>query len=147
MDLKKTHIGLDGKAVHWQEATARADGFLDLRRDLSPTPMTVGYTLVYVHAPKATDAVMLIGSDDEFAVWLNGTEIHRKRINAGATADADAVPVSTESRVEHRFVSKGRSRMVLGSLFAVHGCGCGSQICYPPHRVKTGSLGFAKSTS
>ena len=91
LDLEKTYTGIDGKAVHWQEAATRADGFLDLRRDLSPIPMTVGYTLVYVHTPKATDAVMLIGGDDEFAVWLNGTEIHRKRINAGATADADAV--------------------------------------------------------
>ncbi|MCY3739868.1 MAG: hypothetical protein OXH00_02480 [Candidatus Poribacteria bacterium] len=91
LNLKKTYTGIDGKAVRWQEATTRADGFLNLRRDLSPTPMTLGYTLVYVHAPKATDAVMLIGSDDEFAVWLNSTEIHRKSINAGATADADAV--------------------------------------------------------
>ncbi|RKU19977.1 hypothetical protein C6503_06840 [Candidatus Poribacteria bacterium] len=92
LDLKKTYTGIDGKAVHWQEATARADGFLDLRRDLSPTPMTVGYTLVYIYAPKVTDSVMFVGSDDEIAVWLNGTEIHRKSINAGATADADAVP-------------------------------------------------------
>lgn len=92
LNLKNTYTGIDGKPLHWQEATTRADGFLDLRKDLSPTPMTVGYTLVYVHAPKATDAVMLIGSDDEIAVWLNGTEIHRKSINAGATADADAVP-------------------------------------------------------
>ena len=91
LDLEKTYTGIDGKAVHWQEATARGDGYLDLRRDLYPTPMTVGYTLVYVHAPKATDSVMLIGSDDEFAVWLNGTEVHRKSINAGATADRDAV--------------------------------------------------------
>ena len=91
LDLEKTHTGIDGKALRWQEATARGDGYLDLRRDLDPTPMTVGYTLVYVHAPKATDAVMLIGSDDEIAVWLNGTEVHRKSINAGATADADAV--------------------------------------------------------
>ena len=92
LDLKKVYTGIDGKAVHWQEATARADGYLDLRRDLSPTAMTVGYTLVYVHAPKVTDSVMLIGSDDEIAVWLNGIEIHRKSVNAGATADADAVP-------------------------------------------------------
>ena len=92
LNLQETYTGIDGKTVHWQEATTRADGFLDLRRDLGPTPMTVGYTLVYVHAPKATDSVMLIGSDDEIAVWLNGTEIHRKIINAGATADAEAVP-------------------------------------------------------
>ena len=93
LDLEKTYAGIDGnQTVRWQEATTRADGFLDLRRDLSPTPMTVGYTLVYVHAPKATDSVMLVGSDDEIVIWLNGTEIHRKSINAGATADADAVP-------------------------------------------------------
>ena len=92
LDLEKTYTGIDGKVAHWQEATARADGFLDLRRNLDPNPMTVGYTLAYVYAPKATDTVMLIGSDDEIAVWLNGTEIHRKSINAGATADADAVP-------------------------------------------------------
>ena len=89
---KKTYIGVDGKLVHWQEATTRADGFLDLRQNLSPNPMTVGYTLVFVYAPKATDSVMLIGSDDEITVWLNGTEIHRKNINAGAMADADAIP-------------------------------------------------------
>lgn len=91
LDLEKTYTGIAGKAVGWQEATTRTDGFLDLRSDLDPTPLTVGYTLVYVHAPKATDAVMLIGSDDEIIVWLNGTEVHRKSINAGATADADAV--------------------------------------------------------
>ncbi len=91
LDLEKAYTGIEGKAVRWQEATARGNGYLDLRRDLYPTPMTVGYTLVYVYAPKATDSVMLIGSDDEFAVWLNGTEVHRKSINAGATADADAV--------------------------------------------------------
>ncbi len=92
LDLKKVYTGIDDKAVHWQEAAARADGYLDLRRNLTPTAMTVGYMLVYVHAPKATDSVMLIGSDDEIAVWLNGTEIHRKSVNAGATADTDAVP-------------------------------------------------------
>ena len=92
LDVEKTYTGIDGKPVRWQAANARADGYLDLRKDFSPAPMTVGYMLVYVHAPKATDAVMLIGSDDQIAVWLNGTEIHRKSIDAGATADADAVP-------------------------------------------------------
>ena len=92
LDLEKTYTGVDGKPVRWQEMTTRADGYLDLRKDLTLTTMTVGYTLVYVYTPKVTDSMMLIGSDDEIAVWLNGTEIHRKSIDAGATADADAVP-------------------------------------------------------
>ena len=92
LDLKKTYTGIDGEAVHWQEVATRADGYLDLRKDLSPTPRTVGYTLVYIHAPEVTDSMMLIGSDDEIAVWLNGTEIHRKSVDAGATPDGDAAP-------------------------------------------------------
>ena len=92
LDLKKAYTGIDNTAVHWQEVATRADGYLDLRRDFSPTPMTVGYMLVYVHASKTTDSVMLIGSDDEIAVWLNGAEIHRDSIDAGATADRDAIP-------------------------------------------------------
>ena len=92
LDLEKTYTGIDGKVVRWQEATTTANGFLDLRRDLNSNPMTAGYALVYIYAPKATDSVMLVGSDDEIAIWLNGTEIHRKSINAGARADADAIP-------------------------------------------------------
>ena len=92
LDLEATYTGTHGKTIGWQEATAGADGYLNLRTSLSFEPQVVGYTLVYVHAPKTTDAVMLLGSDDEIAVWLNGTEIHRNSIDAGATADTDAIP-------------------------------------------------------
>ena len=92
LNLKATYTGMRGETIHWQEATAEVDGFLDLRKNLSPEPIVVGYTLVYVHAPKATDSVMLLGSDDTTAVWLNGTEIHRKDINASAISDAEKIP-------------------------------------------------------
>ena len=92
LNLEATYTGTRHKTVHWQEATAQADGYLNLRTNLSFEPQVVGYTLVYVHASKTTDSVMLIGSDDEIAVWLNRTEIYRNSIDAGATADADAIP-------------------------------------------------------
>ena len=92
LNLKATYTDIHGKTIHWQEATAEVDGFLDLRKNLSPEPIVVGYTLVYVHAPKATDSVMLLGSDDATAVWLNGTEIHRKDINAPAISGAEEIP-------------------------------------------------------
>ncbi len=92
LNLEATYTGTRGKTLHWQEATAAADGYLNLRTNLSFEPLVVGYTLVYVHASKTTDSVMLIGSDDAIAVWLNGTEIHQNDIDAGATADADAIP-------------------------------------------------------
>ena len=92
LNLEATYTGTRSKTIQWQEAAARTDGYLDLRINLSYEPQVVGYTLVYVHAPKTTDSVMLIGSDDTIAVWLNGTEIHRNSIDAGATANADAIP-------------------------------------------------------
>ena len=92
LNSEATYTGTHGKTVHWQEGTAGAGGYLDLRTNLSFEPQVVGYTLVYVHASKTTDSVMLIGSDDEITVWLNGTEIHRNSIDAGASVDRDAVP-------------------------------------------------------
>jgi len=92
LNMKATYTSIGGKTIHWQAATAEVDGFLDLRKSIGPDPMSVGYTLAYVHAPQATDSVMLLGSDDAIAVWLNGTEIHRKDVNAPATPDADAIP-------------------------------------------------------
>ena len=92
LNLKAAYTGIGGKTIHWQEATAEVNGFLDLRKNIGPDPMAVGYTLAYVHSPQATDSVMLLGSDDAIAVWLNGTEVHRKDVNAGATPDADAIP-------------------------------------------------------
>ena len=92
IDVDRVHTGIAGEAVQWREVSARADGLLDLRAALGPTPMAVGYVRVSVHAPKAMESVMLIGSDDETVVWLNGSEIYRHQIDAWATADADAVP-------------------------------------------------------
>ena len=120
MDLEKTYTGVDGKPVRCQEATAREDGYLDLRKDLSPTIMTVGYTLVYVHTPKTTDSMMLIGSDDEIAVWLNGTEIHRKNIDAGAMADADAIPCQLKAGWNTVLCQKTDLGLVVGTLFTIH---------------------------
>ena len=135
-DLEKTYTGVDGKAVRWQEATSREDGYLDLRKDLSPTPMTIGYTWVYVHTPKTTDSVMLIGSDDEIAVWLNGTEIHRKRIDAGATADADAVLCQLKAGWNTVLCQKVDLGWSWGLYFAVHRCRWDSQICHPTNGLK-----------
>ena len=52
----------------------------------------VGYALVYVYTPKATDSVLLLGSDDGATVWLNGTEIYRIDANRPPIPDEDAVP-------------------------------------------------------
>ena len=91
LNLEATYTGIGGNTIHWREASAEADGLLDLRKNLSIEPIAIGYALVYVYTPKATDPVLLLGSDDGVTVWLNGTEIHRNEINRPPIPDEDTV--------------------------------------------------------
>ena len=91
LDLKAAHTNKHGKTIHWREATTVGDGFLNLGTNLGFESSAVGYALVYIHAPKATDSMLLLGSDDGATVWLNGTEIYRIDANRPAIPDEDAV--------------------------------------------------------
>ncbi len=92
LNLNGSFEGFEGKTVRWQEASAEADGRLDLRKNIGAAPMLVAYSLCYVYAPTMMDVTLLLGSDDELAVWLNGSEIHRVNFNRRAVADEDAIP-------------------------------------------------------
>ena len=91
LNLGATYTGIRGETIQWQEATTETNGLLNLLTNLSLEPTAVGYALVYVHTPKPTDSVLLLGSDDGATVWLNGTEIHRNDVNRPAVPDEDAV--------------------------------------------------------
>lgn len=88
----RAYQGIDDKTVRWQGAEAEADGMLALLKHIGNEPLAVGYALCYVYAPKDMEAVLLLGSDDQVAVWLNGAEIHRLDANRPAIPDEDAVP-------------------------------------------------------
>ena len=91
LDLEAAYTDMHGKTIHWQEAAA-ADGFLNLNQNLGFEATAVGYALAYVYTPKATDSVLLLGSDDGATVWLNGAEIYRIDANRPPIPDEDAVP-------------------------------------------------------
>ncbi len=91
LNLEATYTGIRGKTIQWQEATTETNGFLDLLKSLSLEQTAIGYALVYVHTPKPTDSVLLLGSNDGVTVWLNGTEIHRNNIYRPARPDEDTI--------------------------------------------------------
>ena len=92
LDLKAAYTDMHGRAIQWREAAAATDGFLNLGTNLGFESSAVGYALIYVHAPKSTDSVLLLGSDDGATVWLNGAEIYRIDTNRPPIPDEDAVP-------------------------------------------------------
>ncbi|MDE0316251.1 MAG: hypothetical protein OXM61_15230 [Candidatus Poribacteria bacterium] len=92
INLNETYKGIEGKTLRWREAETRTNGMLDLRANFGMNTGVVGYAVAYVYAPKAMDTVLLLGSDETVKVWLNGTEIHKKRFYRRITPDADTIP-------------------------------------------------------
>ena len=92
INLDQTYTGSDGKTMRWREASTRPSGMLDFRANIGMMTGVVGYAVSYVYTPEDMDTVLLLGSDETVKVWLNGTEIHRKRTYRRITPDADTIP-------------------------------------------------------
>ncbi len=92
LNLDQTYTGAEGKTIRWREASTRPSGMLDFRSNIGMMTGVVGYAVSYVYTPEDMDTVLLLGSDETVKVWLNGTEIHSKRIYRRITPDADRIP-------------------------------------------------------
>ncbi|MCB1127205.1 MAG: HEAT repeat domain-containing protein, partial [Verrucomicrobiae bacterium] len=53
----------------------------------------VAYLKAVITAPGATDALLLMGSDDGLKVWLNGAVVHSNNIDRGQVVDQDMAPI------------------------------------------------------
>ena len=91
LNLNETYKGIEGKTLRWREAETTTNGMLNLRANIGMNTGVVGYAVTYVYAPKAMDTVLLLGSDETVTVWLNGTEIHKKRVYRRITPDIDMI--------------------------------------------------------
>jgi hypothetical protein len=91
-DLDGRFIGMGGAQIAWHDATANEAGLLDLNASIANLTQenAVGYALTYVHSDTDREAVALMGSDGQIAVWVNGEEIHRHNAFRGARPDDDA---------------------------------------------------------
>ena len=92
LNLDQTYTGSDGKTMRWREASTKPSGMLDFRANIGMMTGVVGYAVSYVYTAEDMDTVLLLGSDETVKVWLNGTEIHRKRTYRRITPDADTIP-------------------------------------------------------
>ena len=126
VDLKAAYTDMHGRAIQWREATTVGDGFLNLGTNLGFESSAVGYALVYVHAPEATDSVLLLGSDDGATVWLNGSEIYRIDTNRPPIPDEDAVPCRFNAGWNEVLCKVSQEGWGWGPLLTVYGCSWGS---------------------
>lgn len=61
------------------------------------TEQCVAYLHAYIYSPRRQGARILVGSDDEVALWLNGQRIHSNAVQRGHQFDDDSVSCKFES--------------------------------------------------
>lgn len=84
-----------GEAVAWKPAP-RAD-LVPLDAVFPGQVACAAYLKTTVIAPRETEALLLLGSDDGVKAWLNGAVVHANNIDRGAVADQDMAPVRLQA--------------------------------------------------
>jgi len=82
-----------GGGPKWQEVT-QEDYVIDFNVILGRmTPQSVAYAVCYIRSEAEQRGLqMLVGSDDEAKVYLNGKQVHRYPFVRAFVADQDRVP-------------------------------------------------------
>ena len=80
-----------GEAVKWYAAPV--GDTINLMGCFPNQTDCVAYLKAEIIASEATDAILLMGSDDGIKAWLNGTEVHSNNIDRGQIVDQDMAPI------------------------------------------------------
>lgn len=101
-DANKTYAGKDGKKIHWAKAERAAT--LGLEREYAVDLVKLyggqnvsAYALVWVIAPRETEAELALGSDDGVVAWLNGKRVHAALENRGYQSRGDRAAVTLKA--------------------------------------------------
>jgi hypothetical protein len=85
--------------------TAEENGYVDLMASIVDFNHSVAYAFAAVNCTDDIKTVLLFGSDDGVALWLNGQELYRKRIGRSANPYDELLPVSLK-KGENSFLVK-----------------------------------------
>ena len=94
IDFAKSIKNGDGKNVQWKEYHLKGKS-IDLIGALDAKEYAFKEGVAYAHttvtAQKSGEILLLLGSNDDPAVWVNGKEVHRKNVARGVQACQDII--------------------------------------------------------
>jgi hypothetical protein len=76
--------------VRWQSVPSNANGFINFSSLYNHAEHMSAYALMRIYAPEKCPVAILLGSDDQVRLWLNGKLIHENLQFRRAAPDADA---------------------------------------------------------
>jgi hypothetical protein len=81
----------------WQPLPFGIHRFVDLGSLYDDAEQISAYVMFKVYSSERRPVAILLGSDDQVQLWLNGKQIHESLVPRVATADEDAVPAVLQS--------------------------------------------------
>jgi hypothetical protein len=85
------------KLMNWNALPFNARGFVDFGPRMANAEHISAYALFRVYSIGKRDVAMLLGSDDQVRVWLNGNLVHESLRDRAAVPDEDAKAVSLQA--------------------------------------------------
>jgi len=89
--------GESDAAPRWERVPINACGFVNLGALFAHAEHISAYALLRIYSPRQQHVTILLGSDDQVRLWLNGKQIHESLHERTAVPDADAVPAALEA--------------------------------------------------
>lgn len=111
---KRAYTGKIGP-VSWRPLAFQRMGYNALDPALSPDRSVFAYAATSLNAPKRQRAVLRMGTNGAYAVWVNGVEVMRQARDLGGSMDRDAVEVELQQGANTVLVKVGgENRGLLG---------------------------------
>ena len=92
-DASISHQGKNRK-VSWRKVpTTPLTGWMDLDVLMYPRDQALAYALTFVHSERSAEAVIHLGSDEGYKVWVNGEEVASRDIHRLMRFDQDILGI------------------------------------------------------
>ncbi len=115
IDLAQTFVGLADLTVGWQRLNPGGDsplgsrGKFDLYHHYAPHHQWfVAYAYTRIRSDRERELLLLAGSDDAIAVWLNGEKLHQHEVFRAVELDQERIPIRLRQGDNHLLLKIGQ---------------------------------------
>jgi len=96
VEFSESYKGINNEELKWKQGEPNILGYVDLLSKYSPNEMVISYAYTTINCDDEGTVLLLFGSDDGAAIWVNGKEYFRINIGRGAKEYDDIIPVQVK---------------------------------------------------
>jgi len=110
VDLEAEYPGKRG-SVSWRSWNEMGiAGQIELGELLRPSEESLAYLVSWIESPKATDAVIRVGSSGAYRIWIDDVEVPPADVERPLRLDQDAIPIRLRPGVQQIRILSGQQK-------------------------------------